>query len=635
MKVILFLIPFFLIFNRSHAQNDALIKFDTGKEYTQVYVDSLINVLRNSAGKRIELEDFKKILESGEDFYGWSYYYFGEGVTKWRANDNDEALISIDKGINFYNEVESKRKEANIQDLMMLYYYKGDILMENKEYNLAIINHQKALDINKTHPYKYAGVFKQGIAASHYKLGNDSLALKYYLETTHDKIFMQVPRASVIINTRIGHLYEFFGDYDKAEDYYDIALHVSDSTKYNISLASINGSIASLNLIREQPILALQYYKRAIDAFEQYGTGDDAGENDIFFYKAYVKMLENSMDEGIRDMNNLLDSLNVIETKTRNDKKLLLLTVKALGYAYKETQDYNQYQSLIDKTFLFLNAFQKDRSKENIQSLETKYQAKEKDESIQQLKKNEEQQKTIIKQQKTIAYGLSGLILLLFGFGYLFWRQRKLKNQYEKENLEQRLLRSQMNPHFIGNAMNTISALVDKKSEDAIPYINKLSNLFRLVLTNSREEFVNIKDEIATLNSYLELQSNFSNFFKFSIKNTIDKEDYIIPPMLIQPFVENAILHGLKKNSNKSKIEIKITKNDKGLLLCEVDDNGVGYSKTSLIDKKGIHKSISGDIIKERLEILRKKFKVNCRYSISSNNNGTHVEIYLPYLIDT
>jgi LytS/YehU family sensor histidine kinase len=157
------------------------------------------------------------------------------------------------------------------------------------------------------------------------------------------------------------------------------------------------------------------------------------------------------------------------------------------------------------------------------------------------------------------------------------------------------------------------------------------------VLTNSREEFVSLDDEVATINSYLELQSQFSKDFDFSffVDNSIDQEEYIIPPMLIQPFVENAILHGLKSNSNRGRVDIKITRNDKGLLLCEISDNGVGISNVNALKDSKKQKSVSGDIIRERLEILKNKFKVNARYLITSKNKGTHVELYLPYLLDT
>ena len=230
------------------------------------------------------------------------------------------------------------------------------------------------------------------------------------------------------------------------------------------------------------------------------------------------------------------------------------------------------------------------------------------------------------------------LLLLLSGLGYLFWRQRKLKNQYEKENLEQRLLRSQMNPHFIGNAMNTVSALVQSKSEHTISYINKLSNLFRLVLTNSREEFVSLEDELVTIKNYLELQSNFAKNFDFEVfvDESIDQEILIIPPMLIQPFIENAIIHGLSNKTTRGCINVEvIRRNEDGLLLFMIDDNGVGYSKSVNVSKDKNHKSISSQIVKERLTILKKKFKVNTRFVIKDlTDKGTRVELYLPYLID-
>jgi len=227
--------------------------------------------------------------------------------------------------------------------------------------------------------------------------------------------------------------------------------------------------------------------------------------------------------------------------------------------------------------------------------------------------------------------------VLLSGFGYLFWKQRKLKNQYEKENLEQRLLRSQMNPHFIGNAMNTVSSLVERDSKETIPFINKLSNLFRLMLTNSREELVSLEEELVIINNYLELQSNFSQKFSFkvSIGDDVSLEEVVIPPMLIQPLIENAIVHGFSNSIKNREITINVIKDQKeSLLKIEVGDNGSGFDQNVQLKNNQNRKSISGNIIKERLIILKKKFKVNSRLTVNSNEEGTKVELYLPYLID-
>ena len=309
-----------------------------------------------------------------------------------------------------------------------------------------------------------------------------------------------------------------------------------------------------------------------------------------------------------------------------------------LGVAYEKQGNAEAYRGLLDDYLLFLDKYEKNKEREAIENLEIQYQVKQKNASISQLEENKQQQQQIITQQRIIAIILGGLLVLFSGLGYLFWKQRKLKNQYEKENLEQRLLRSQMNPHFVSNALNTVNALVDKKSDNVIPYINKLANLFRLTLSNSREEFISLNDEIAAVKYYLELQSNLSQDFDFSIKvdDEIDGDEIIIPPMLIQPFVENAILHGLVREDSRGKVTIEFTKNiPENLLQCNINDNGIGFQNSIKITKPKKHKSISGDIVKERLAILKKKFKVNTRYTIMENENqGTLVELYLPYLID-
>ena len=123
----------------------------------------------------------------------------------------------------------------------------------------------------------------------------------------------------------------------------------------------------------------------------------------------------------------------------------------------------------------------------------------------------------------------------------------------EKENLQQRLLLSQMTPHFLFNSLNVISHLVDKNDEKTIPYVHKLANLYRQILNNSRDEFVEFEEEVKLIENYLAVQSNFSANFEYEcnydeLGNT---EGVLIPPMLIQPFIENSIVHGFTNFEEK------------------------------------------------------------------------------------
>ncbi|WP_375562554.1 7TM diverse intracellular signaling domain-containing protein [Bernardetia sp. OM2101] len=212
-------------------------------------------------------------------------------------------------------------------------------------------------------------------------------------------------------------------------------------------------------------------------------------------------------------------------------------------------------------------------------------------------------------------------------------QKSELQQGYEKVVLEQKLLRTQMAPHFIFNTLSTLQSLIRfQESQKAINYLNLFSKLLRSNLELSRQDIVSLEDEIETIHNYLSLQQiRFKDYFTYEIQtpNELEIDTLFIPPMLIQPFVENSILHGFD-GEKKWHIDIKITElAETKQLQIEIVDNGVGIHTTP----KKNHKSMSGDIAKERLEILSKKYKIPTDYQIfSEQGKGTTVCLKLPII---
>ena len=162
------------------------------------------------------------------------------------------------------------------------------------------------------------------------------------------------------------------------------------------------------------------------------------------------------------------------------------------------------------------------------------------------------------------------LLVIAFALVIVFVKLRekrmrnKLNSQKKVIELELKALRSQMNPHFVGNCMNTINNLVSQNSDKSIKYISKVSKLFRQVLETSREEFVSLDEEVSLLNDYLALQSEFSNKFNYSfhIDDRLPIETTLLPPMFLQPIIENAIIHGIPNANQKGDIQIKIEQDE-------------------------------------------------------------------------
>ncbi|NOQ74158.1 MAG: hypothetical protein GQ574_19275 [Crocinitomix sp.] len=234
-----------------------------------------------------------------------------------------------------------------------------------------------------------------------------------------------------------------------------------------------------------------------------------------------------------------------------------------------------------------------------------------------------------------------GFVLLLFvGLTWLFlrWRyrrfQRKESAKLQVLNLERKTLQAQMNPHFIFNSLTSLQNLIIKNDPDlANEYLGKFARLTRIALLQSTQNWVKLKDEITLLEHYIELeQIRFPDHFQYSINIKIEDQIIFIPPFLIQPFVENAILHGLSKKRNGGMIKISVEANNEQMIQFTIIDNGIGRNEASDTNKKR-HKSLGIRLIKERLQILLKMNAVEIvdLFDDKQNAIGTKVVVYVPF----
>jgi LytS/YehU family sensor histidine kinase len=232
-------------------------------------------------------------------------------------------------------------------------------------------------------------------------------------------------------------------------------------------------------------------------------------------------------------------------------------------------------------------------------------------------------------------------ILLVSIILLLLFQRRKLKAEQRSVMMEQRLLRAQMNPHFIFNSLASIqNFVINENSGQATVYLSRFSQLVRNILDNSTEEYVLLEKEISTIENYLELQKiRYSGKFDSSITvdENIDLENMLIPPMLAQPFIENAIEHGIRYKLTPGHIQVRFRLKG-GLIRVEVEDDGVGRDKAHEIEAKQKirHRSMAISITRDRLDILNKKLKNKIRVEIidlkdvSGQPCGTRVEFGIP-----
>lgn len=196
-------------------------------------------------------------------------------------------------------------------------------------------------------------------------------------------------------------------------------------------------------------------------------------------------------------------------------------------------------------------------------------------------------------------------------------KNKRLRQKFEMEKnlieLEQKALRLQMNPHFIFNVLNSIHNLIILNDPDKARYaLSKFSKLMRRVLENSREKLISIDNEIETLENYVQLEkltSNHDVLISFDVDEQIDASEEILPPLMIQPFVENAIIHGLKQLDKTGEIKVSFKLLEEHILECSIQDNGRGRENAAMINaqKENYHKSTALKVTQERLANLNQK----------------------------
>ena len=232
-----------------------------------------------------------------------------------------------------------------------------------------------------------------------------------------------------------------------------------------------------------------------------------------------------------------------------------------------------------------------------------------------------------------------GAMLLLAGGGFTFMADRKRrKERFEKEaaTLETQALRSQMNPHFIFNALNSINAYVQRNDQDmASSYLSKFARVMRLVLENSRHSEVPLKDDLEALRGYLDLERmRMDKRFDFSIDvdPAIDPEEVMVPPLVVQPFVENAIWHGMAGKESGGKILLKVARNGKQLIWT-IEDNGAGrQAKKAQTDQPVKKTSLGTAITRARLDLVQKQHGGEAGFHYTDLPQGTRVEVQMPLL---
>jgi tetratricopeptide (TPR) repeat protein len=281
------------------------------------------------------------------------------------------------------------------------------------------------------------------------------------------------------------------------------------------------------------------------------------------------------------------------------------------------------------------------RRNKDILEINLSYETEKKEQQLARLEEDNQLKEMRLRQSKWIVAGLIIIVLMILSMAIILIRQNKLRNEQRTLLLQQRLFRLQMNPHFLYNSLASIqNFIIHKNPSEASSYLSRFSKLVRQILNSSASEYIALDEELDSIENYLSLQKiRYHDMFDYSIDadETMDSETTSIPPMLAQPFIENAIEHGFKKKDSKGFIQINI-KQKKDYFILEIEDNGVGRSKAKELEKaeRKDHKSMATTITTDRLDALNKKLKQKIRFEIidlkdgAGNANGTRVVFEIP-----
>ncbi|MBW1294632.1 tetratricopeptide repeat-containing sensor histidine kinase [Aquimarina litoralis] len=498
--------------------------------------------------------------------------------------------------------------------------YKGQNDFENasKNYNIALSFAQKnksediVIELNS----KLAEIFQiQGNL-------NDA---EQYLDNSVQLASRRSKKSSARQRAKAADFYNKNNSFDKEIQLRKEALEDIQEIEENEAMSPrpiVSDSVGVLNSIEDRAITSqVQNYKIA-NAF--------AAQSE---YDAAIPYLEESIKKAASE-----NDLVVQKDATRK----LGEVYREKGELKKASEAFEEYEVIIDKLYI-----QKEQeiSQAKRLSRELALRANRITSLEQDRKLNESRYKLafasqeLAGQQKIIIYSLIGLSVLLLLVAYLMFRNIK-QQRFANNLLALKSLRSQMNPHFIFNALNSVNTFIATSDERAANrYLTDFSLLMRAVLENSEEDFIPLEKEIELLELYVQLEHfRFQDKFEYKIEvdPEIDVKQYMIPPMLLQPYVENAVWHGLRYKSEKGLLSIKFLKTTDGTIEIAISDNGIGREKSkalkTLNQKKQKSQGMSN--IKKRIQILNTMYKDKVDVFISDLTNddeatGTQVKLLL------
>lgn len=453
---------------------------------------------------------------------------------------------------------------------------------------------------------------------------------------------------------------------EQKKDYIFSNIQILEKEGEKEEAADAYQQMAKANIDRNDAKAAVENYKKALENVKHKPEEAIKIKNEI----AKVYASENEFDKAIEINKKLIN-----EAKEKNDSETQIVQMQELAAIYFKQQEAEKGISVLKKAYeLAIQNGKTILAKNSLDQLISEYNAKGNGEKsielyenffenfesliksdnslvdskvfqvtedrIKHLEKERALKDELISKKNTFNYFLLGsVVLMVLLFVFIVKALYSIKTKKKKIALQS--LRREMNPHFIFNSLNSVNQFISENKElEANKYLTSYSNLMRNMMENSNKDFVTLNNEVEQLKKYLDLEHlRFNEKFDYEIiiDDALDGDAVLVPNMLLQPHLENAIWHGLRYKEGKGflKLDFKLKNN---IVKVIVDDNGIGLTKSKELKttNQKVHESRGMTNTRERISLLNELYKKNISLKISEKENpetGTRIEISFP-LID-
>jgi tetratricopeptide (TPR) repeat protein len=557
------------------------------------------------------------IIEQNESKLTKAYEYFNKS-NKWAQQSNDTAIqmtILSDFGALYFLVSDFDRSIQYRLASLKLAEAVRDSNMISLLYNAVGIIYKNQNNIIKAEEYYLK-------ALQYTRLGKNEITTYYHANTW----------------ATLANIYNTKKEYKKADSLYDSALQIfrRQNEWQDISRVLVNksGNLLDAGKKKEAYLMITELIKLAseqsINRSLAYGRVKKAeimislNPSEALSITGYPDPLKRAEALCIEAMEYFQSAKDIVgESECYN--QLISL--------YKKQKNYYQLSAIQEKLIMLKDSLQAEDKRSEVVRKEMEYFAEKDREAISKDILKEKAARKNILVIAIIAISSLSVILLIYKRKRDILQQKiEFENKVAMADIEMRILRLQMNPHFIFNALNSISHYIQVNEKDkADYYLTRFAKLIRATLENSEFREIPLSKELEMLKMYMDIESqrmayNFN--YQIQVHPDIDPEQTMIPPLILQPFVENSIWHGIASYSSGGMIRIEISHTNE-FLNCIVEDNGVGFNKQS--SDQSIRRSLGMKITRERILLLNKMKKANATINIIDMEKGARIELKLPY----